>query len=36
MGVLPNIISVPKKELMENTKEYSNKLRNGVLLYERR
>lgn len=36
MGVLPNIISVPKKELMENTKEYSNKLRNGILLYERR
>lgn len=36
MGVLPNIISVPKKELMENTKEYANKLRNGILLYERR
>ena len=36
MGVLPNIISVPKKDLMENTKEYANKLRNGILLYERR
>ena len=36
MGVLPNIISVPKKELMENTKEYANKLRNGILIYERR
>nr|WP_294858394.1 hypothetical protein [uncultured Fluviicola sp.] len=36
MGVLPNIISVPKKQLMQNTREYSNKLRNGILLYERR
>lgn len=36
MGILPNIISVPKKELMDNTKEYANKLRNGILLYERR
>lgn len=36
MGVLPNIISVPKKELMENTNEFANKLRNGILLYERR
>ena len=36
MGILPNIISVPKKELMENKKEYANKLRNGILIYERR
>jgi len=36
MGILPNIISVPKKELMNNTKKYANKLRNGILLYERR
>ena len=35
MGVLPNIISVPKSELMKNTKEYANKLRNGILVYER-
>lgn len=36
MGILPNIISVPKKQLMENSKKYANKLRNGILIYERR
>ena len=36
MGILPNIISVPKRQLMENSKEYANKLRNGILIYERR
>lgn len=36
MGILPNVITVPKKELLENAQKYSNKLKNGILLYERR
>lgn len=35
MGVLPNIIPVPKNVIQEN-KEILNKLKNGVLIYERR
>ena len=36
MGILPNVISVPKHIFLKNTKEYSNKIRNGILIYERR
>lgn len=35
MGVLPNIIPLPKNEIQEN-KEILYKLKNGVLIYERR
>jgi hypothetical protein len=35
MGVMPNIIPLPKSILLEN-KDLLNKLNNGVLLYERR
>lgn len=35
MGILPNIIAVPKHILMKNPKEFVNKFRNGVLIYER-
>lgn len=35
MGILPNIIPVPKHILMKNPKEFVNKIRNGVLIYER-
>lgn len=35
-GIMPNIISVPKHILMNNTKTYVNKIRGGVLVYERR
>ena len=35
MRILPNIIPVPKHILMKNPKEFVNKIRNGVLIYER-
>ena len=35
MGILPNIISIPKHILKDN-KELLYKLKNGVLIYERR
>lgn len=35
MDILPNIIAVPKHILMKNPKEFVNKFRNGVLIYER-
>jgi len=35
MGILPNIIPVPKPISMKNPKEFVNKIRNGVLIYER-
>lgn len=35
MGVLPNIIPIPKNVIQEN-KEILQKLKNGVLIYERR
>ena len=36
MHVLPNIIAVPKSEFLEYTQIYTNKIRDGVVLYERR
>ncbi|TVL99792.1 MAG: hypothetical protein CV087_16780 [Candidatus Brocadia sp. WS118] len=36
MNILPNIIAVPKHVLMNNAKQFANKLRDGVLIYERR
>lgn len=34
--ILPNIISVPKHILLKHKKEFANKIRNGVRVYERR
>lgn len=36
MKVLPNIIAVPKSIFIKNSMIYTNKIRNGVVLYERR
>ena len=36
MGILPNIISIPKHIYIKNIKHFHSKLRNGVLIYERR
>ena len=36
MKILPNIISIPKHIFMKTPKIFINKIRNGVILYERR
>jgi len=36
MGILPNIIAVPKHILIDNQKDVLRKISNGVLIYERR
>lgn len=36
MGILPNIISVPRHIFLSNKNIYLNRIRNGVLIYERR
>lgn len=36
MGILPNIIAVPRHNLMKYPKVFTSKIRNGVLIYERR
>ena len=36
MNILPNIIAVPKHIFMKNTRGYVNRIKGGVLLYERR
>lgn len=36
MGVLPNIIVIPKSIFIKYTNNYINKIKNGVLIYERR
>lgn len=35
MGILPNIISVPKNYFLEREKYYSKKIKNGILIYDR-
>ena len=36
MNVLPNIIAIPKHMFMKDARRYTNRIRGGVLLYERR
>ncbi len=36
MKILPNIISIPRHIFMKAPKVFINKIRNGVILYERR
>jgi len=36
IGIMPNLNAVPKHVLMKNVKGYVNRIRGGVLLYERR
>ena len=36
IGIMPNIKAVPKHILMNNIKGYVNRIRGGVLIYERR
>lgn len=35
MGVLPNIFTITKKEFLGNPKSSLNKIRNGVIIYDR-
>jgi hypothetical protein len=35
MGLLPNIISVPKNYFLEREQYYSKKIKNGILIYDR-
>ena len=35
MNVLPSIIAIPKHVFMKDTRRYANRIRGGVLLYER-
>jgi len=35
MGILPNLIVLPKSIFIKNIQHYLNKIKNGVLIYER-